>query len=105
MQLKKHGLLMNVLTSYDNQTFDTGRVLAFLYFLSTIIFQAWTVFHGGPFSPQDYLAGGGAFLAGLGIYLFGDKDKPDEKTTERVTASTFTTLTEKPNVVDPTPPA
>lgn len=79
MQLRKNSLLMNILTSYDNQTFDTGRVLAFLYFLSTIVFQAWIVFHGGPFSPQDYLAGGGAFMAGLGIYLFGDKEKPQEK--------------------------
>ena len=88
MQLKKNSLLMNILTSYDNQTFDTGRVLAFLYFLSTIVFQAWVVFHGGPFSPQDYLAGGGAFMAGLGIYLFGDKEKPQEKLNDSRTTPT-----------------
>lgn len=71
-------LLKQVLTTYDNETFDTGRVLAFLYFISTIVFQAWVVFHGGTFDPQEYLVGGGGFLAGLGIYLFGDKDKPKE---------------------------
>jgi hypothetical protein len=72
-------ILQQILTSYDNKTFDTGRVLAFLYFISTIVFQAWTVFHGGPFDPQSYLVGGGGFLAGLGVYLFGDKESPKDK--------------------------
>lgn len=70
--------LKQILTSYDNQTYDTGRVLAFLYFLSTIVFTGWVVFHGGDFNPQEYLVGGGGFLAGLGVYLFTDKDKPKE---------------------------
>lgn len=70
--------LKQILTSYDNQTYDTGRVLAFLYFLSTIVFTGWVVFHGGAFNPQEYLVGGGGFLAGLGLYLFGDKEKPKE---------------------------
>jgi hypothetical protein len=68
--------LKQILTSYDNQTFDTGRVLAFAYFISTIVFQAWAVFHGLPFDPQAYLLGGGGFLGGLGVYLMGDKEKP-----------------------------
>lgn len=71
--------LKQILTSYDNETYDTGRVLAFLYFLSTIVFTGWIVFHGGAFNPQEYLVGGGGFLAGLGLYLFGDKEKPKDK--------------------------
>jgi hypothetical protein len=74
---KPSNFLKNILTSYDNKTFDTGRVLAFAYFISTIVFQAWTVFHGLPFDPQAYLLGGGGFLGGLGVYLMGDKDKPN----------------------------
>ena len=68
--------MRQILTSYDNTTYDTGRVLAFLYFLSTIVFQGWGVFHGVVFDPQAYLVGGGGFLAGLGVYLFGDKEAP-----------------------------
>jgi hypothetical protein len=78
MRLK---MLRQMLTSYDNKTYDTGRILATVYFLSTIIFTAWVVFHGGPFDPQGYLVGGGAFLGGLGVYLFGDKEEPAQKMT------------------------
>jgi hypothetical protein len=66
-------ILTNILTGYDNQTYDTGRFLAFLYFVSTILFTAWDLHHGNKFDPQAYLVGGGGFLAGLGVYLFGDK--------------------------------
>lgn len=72
-------IFRQMMTSYDNKTYDTGRILAIFYFLSTIVFQAWTVFHGGPFDAQGYLVGGGAFLGGLGIYLFGDKEEPAKK--------------------------
>ena len=71
--------LKQILTSYDNQTYDTGRVLAFVYFISAIIFQGWATWHGLGFNPQEYLAGGGVFLGGLGVYLFGDKEAPKEK--------------------------
>jgi hypothetical protein len=71
-------ILKHILTDYDNTTFDTGRVLAVCFFASSIVFQAWTVFHGGTFDPQAYLVGGGGFLGGLGLYLFGDKSKPKE---------------------------
>jgi hypothetical protein len=74
--------LKQALTSYDNQTYDTGRILAFLYFLSTIVFTGWGVFHGLAFDPQAYLVGGGGFLAGLGVYLFGDKEAPAKPMTK-----------------------
>lgn len=77
--------LKQVLTSYDNQTFDTGRVLAFAYFVSTIVFQAWAVFHGMAFDPQAYLVGGGGFLGGLGVYLMGDKEKPNASSDSKST--------------------
>lgn len=66
-------LLKHVLTDYDNTTFDTGRVLACVYFLATLVFVGVDViFHGRAFDPQAYLMGGGGFLTGLGIYLFSD---------------------------------
>jgi hypothetical protein len=71
--------LRQILTSYDNATFDTGRTLATIYFSSAVVFTAWAVFHGQPFDPQGYLVGGGGFLAGLGVYLFGDKEEPAKK--------------------------
>ena len=79
----KFKILRQMLTSYDNKTYDTGRILATIYFLSAVVFTAWVVFHGGPFDPQGYLIGGGGFLAGLGVYLFGDKEEPSEKMTPR----------------------
>lgn len=72
-------ILTNILTGYDNQTYDTGRFLAFCYFVSAIVFMGWDLYHGNKFDPQAYLSGGGVFLGGLGVYLFGDKDKPKEK--------------------------
>lgn len=69
------GILKQVCTDEDNETYDTGRVVAIVYFLSTIILQGWTTYHGGGFDAQNYLIGGGTFLTGLGGYLFLDKKK------------------------------
>jgi len=69
-------LTKNILTDYDNSTYDTGRVVAVAYFLSAIIFMGVAVvIHGQLFDPQSYLVGGGGFLTGLGVYLFGDNHK------------------------------
>lgn len=76
-------ILTNILTGYDNETYDTGRFLAFCYFVSTIIFTAWDVFHNRGFDPQAYLVGGGGFLAGLGVYLFTDKSPVPETKLEK----------------------
>ena len=69
----------DILTDYDNRTYDTGRVVAVFYFLSAVLFTGWTVYHGQYFDPQAYLVGGGGFLGGLGIYLFGDNHKRPPK--------------------------
>lgn len=66
-------------TDYDNQTFDTGRVLVLVVILSMIVLQGWDVIaHATKFDPQSYGAGVAAVLAGLGAYIFGDNTKrPD----------------------------
>jgi hypothetical protein len=65
-------LLKHITTDYDNKTYDTGRVLALGYFVSATLFEVWNMIKGRPFSVSEYLAGGGAYLGGLGIYIFGD---------------------------------
>ena len=71
------------ITDYDNTTYDTGRVIAFVYFLSAIVFTGYNlaVLHN-PFDVQGYLVGGGGFLGGLGVYLFGDKSGRTASTSE-----------------------
>jgi hypothetical protein len=66
-------VLHNVATDFDNKTFDTGRVIAIIYFFSAICFEGYRVFTSTTsFNPQEYLTGGAAFLAGLGAYIYGD---------------------------------
>ncbi len=72
---KMPSILKQVCTDEDNETYDTGRVVAIIYFLSTILFQGWSTYHGVPFDAQEYLLGGGTFLTGLGGYLFLDRKK------------------------------
>ena len=68
----KSNWFKHVLTDYDNKTYDTGRVLAFGYFICSVIFEAVGMWKGQTFDIQAYLLGGGTFLSGLGLYLFGD---------------------------------
>lgn len=73
MKLLRSNWLRHSLTDYDNATYDTGRVLAFGYFITAVVLEAWSVmWQGNSFNVQDYLLGGGTFLTGLGFYLFGD---------------------------------
>jgi len=72
---KPSNILKQISTDDDNETYDTGRVVAVIYFLSTILLQGWSTYHGGAFDAQNYLIGGGTFLTGLGGYLFLDKKK------------------------------
>ena len=66
-------LVKHILTDYDNATFDTGRTIAALFILSAMVYSGFDVLRNGHvFDPQAYLVGGGGFLAGLGMYLFGD---------------------------------
>ena len=73
---KKHSFWKHISTDYDNQTFDTGRVIGIVVILSMIFMQLWDVIdHSAKFDPQGYGAGVAAILAGLGAYLFGDNAK------------------------------
>lgn len=83
-------LFKNCLTDYDNETYDTGRVLAFAFFLSSMFYSGWDliVLHNA-FDVQKYLLGGGTFLTGLGFYLFGDgKGRREAGGTNNVDTST-----------------
>jgi hypothetical protein len=66
----------HISTDYDNQTFDTGRVLGIVVVLSMIFMEGWDVIiHASKFDPQGYGAGVAAVLVGLGAYIFGDNVK------------------------------
>jgi hypothetical protein len=67
----------DILTDYDNETYDTGRVLAVLVVLSMTGMQAWAVYKGGTFDAGAYGAGVAAVIGALGIAIFGDNAKRD----------------------------
>ena len=68
-------IVTQLTTTYDNKTFDTGRTIAVVYFMSAILYTGIALFKGQTFDPQAYLLGGGGFLMGLGAYIFGDNSK------------------------------
>ena len=70
-------LAKDILTDYDNQTYDTGRVLAVLVVVSMTGMQAWAVYKGGTFDAGAYGAGVAAVIGALGIAIFGDNAKRD----------------------------
>lgn len=73
---KKPGFWKHISTDYDNQTFDTGRVIGIVVILSMIFLQTWDIVaHAAKFDPQSYGGGVAAILAGLGAYIFGDNSK------------------------------
>lgn len=88
MKSLRSKILRHCLTDFDNETYDTGRVLAFGYFLSAMLYSGWDliILHNA-FNVQQYLLGGGTFLTGLGFYLFGD-GKAKEAGGQNVVTST-----------------
>jgi len=73
---KDQSFWKHLATDYDNQTFDTGRVIVIAVIISMITMQGWDVIaHAAKFDPQGYGAGVAAVLAGLGAYIFGDNTK------------------------------
>lgn len=69
---KSNVWLKHVLTDYDNTTYDTGRCLALGYFVCAVVFTGINMWKGQAFDVGAFLSSGGAYLAGLGIYIFGD---------------------------------
>ena len=69
--------IKDILTDYDNETYDTGRVLAVFVVASMTAMQAWAVYKGGTFDAGAYGAGVAAVIGALGIAIFGDNAKRD----------------------------
>ena len=69
--------IKDILTDYDNSTYDTGRVLAVFVVASMTGMQAWAVYKGGTFDAGAYGAGVAAVIGALGIAIFGDNAKRD----------------------------
>ena len=69
--------IKDILTDYDNQTYDTGRVLAVFVVASMTAMQGWAVWKGGSFDAGAYGAGVAAVIGALGIAIFGDNAKRD----------------------------
>jgi hypothetical protein len=58
-----------------------------------MFFTGWDLYHGAHFNAQEYLAGGGVFLGGLGVYLFTDKSPVPETKVEKKEAKDAATGT------------
>lgn len=68
-------LVRDILTDYDNKTYDTGRCLAVFVVLSLTIMQGVALWRGQPFSPMEYGSGVAAVIACLGVAIFGDNSR------------------------------
>lgn len=64
-----------ILTDYDNRTFDTGRCLAVFSVFALTALQVLSLFRGGTFSAAEYGGGVAAIVACLGAAIFGDSAK------------------------------
>jgi len=73
--MKRKGKLKDIVTDYDNETYDTGRVLAVSVVLSMLVMQGWSVWKSGTFDPAAFGAGVAAVIAALGVAIFGDNAK------------------------------
>jgi len=70
-------ILKDLTTDYDNQTFDTGRVLGVIIVVAYVVFTGHSVFvMGVPFNGQEFGIGIGAILTGLGACIWGDNRRP-----------------------------
>jgi hypothetical protein len=82
---KRKGRLKDIVTDYDNETYDTGRVLAVSVVLSMLVMQGWSVWKSGTFDPAAFGTGVAAVIAALGVAIFGDNAKRPKN--DRVTTS------------------
>src|SRR4030042_479243 len=85
LMMKITKILHNLVTDYDNKTYDTGRSIALVYFTVAIFFEGYHLFKSpATFDVQEFLVGGAAFLAGLGAYAIGaGAGRPKTETTTR----------------------
>lgn len=73
--VKREPRLRDIITDYDNETLDTGRVLAVCVVLSMLVMQAVAVWKSGTFDPSAFGTGVAAVIAALGVAIFGDNAK------------------------------
>lgn len=73
--MKRKGRLKDIVTDYDNETYDTGRVLAVSVVLSMMVMQLVAVWKSGTFDPSAFGTGVAAVIAALGVAIFGDNAK------------------------------
>lgn len=72
--------LKDLITDYDGATLETGRVAAVAGILTFIGLSIWVVvMQGKDFDMLAFGGGFGALVGGLGVYLMGDKSKPEGK--------------------------
>ena len=77
----KPSWLKQAVTDYDNQTFDTGRIISCVSVLAMIGLSAFDVIiNHRPFDPQGLGFGLAAACGGLGVYLMGDNRRPPPTT-------------------------
>jgi len=72
---KRKAKLKDIVTDYDNETYDTGRVLAVCVVLSMLVMQGVAVWKSGSFDPSAFGTGVAAVIAALGVAIFGDNAK------------------------------
>lgn len=69
-------ILKQMSTDYDNETFDSGRIMVLFVVVAMTFFQGWDVIaHSAKFDAQSFGTGVAALLVGLGAYIFGDTSK------------------------------
>lgn len=64
-----------LLTDYDNQTYDTGRSIAVFLVVSMTVMEAFVIYRGQPFDAGSFGGGMAAVLACLGAAIAGDNHR------------------------------
>ena len=67
--------LREILTDYDNQTYDTARSLAVGVVFAMVGLQAVATLKSGVFDPQNFGVGVASVIGALGIAIAGDNHK------------------------------
>lgn len=74
MRSKYAKAVTDSVTDFDNETFDTGRILVVIAVIAMIFFVGYDlIVHKATFDSQSFGIGVGTLLGGLGAYVFGDR--------------------------------
>ena len=64
-----------IVTDYDNQTYDTGRSAAVFLIISMTIMEAISIYQGHEFRAMEFGGGVAAVLGALGLAIAGDNHR------------------------------